>query len=370
MQNRKILVGISILILLIGLTIQEVVAKEIGEEAIVAEDSLIEDSITAVPSTQTYTGCLTTIGRWNMPKGVMYYVRLNSTPSGACLSGDVTISFVKKDYINTLEARIAKSESKIVNAEARIAKLEKLLTNVTRSGNNIYFNRANVHIRSGSGKTDGTVNGLGNLIVGYNELRTTGNYRTGSHNIIVGTKNNFNSFGGIVAGLNNELSGQYSSVTGGIYVEAAGFASSVSGGNKNIASGDYSSVTGGLSNTASHQYSSVSGGANNIASNYYSSISGGWYNVANGSFSSVSGGNSNTASGFDSSVSGGYSNTASGSYSSVSGGRENTASGHFSSVSGGMLGHPYGLASSISGGYNNIVNNDYYWIAGHLLPEQ
>lgn len=369
MQNSKILVGISILILLIGLTTQGVVANEAGKDVVMTEESLA-DSPSAVPSTQTYTGCLTTISRWNMPKGVMYFVRLSSTPAGTCLSGDIKISFVKKDYINTLESRIAKSESRVTSTEARIAKLEKLLTNVTRSGNNIYFNRANVHIRSGSGKTDGTVNGLGNLIVGYNEPRTTGNSRTGSHNIIVGSKNNYWSFGGIVAGLNNDVSGQYSSVTGGINNEAAGYVSSVSGGSKNIASGDYSSVTGGDTNTASHQYSSVNGGYKNVASYYWSSVSGGWDNVANGSYSSVSGGFFNVASSYYSSVSGGIQNTASGVASSVSGGAQNVAIGPYSSVSGGSLGHPYGSYSSISGGYNNIVNNDYYWIAGHIIPEQ
>jgi hypothetical protein len=33
----------------------------------------------------------------------------------------------------------------------------------------VYFDGCNVNIRSGSGATDGTLNGLGNLVVGYNE---------------------------------------------------------------------------------------------------------------------------------------------------------------------------------------------------------
>lgn len=298
MQNRKILgVGI-ILILLIGLTTQAVIAKESEKDAIVVEDSLVDDSITSVPSAQTYTGCLTTISRWNMPKGVLYFVRLNSTPAGTCISGDTTISFVKKDYINALETRITKSESSIAKSDARIAKLEKLLANVTRSGNNIYINRANLNIRDGSGSTDGPTNGLGNLIIGYNEKKGIEDIRTGSHNLIIGQNNNYKSYGGIVAGYNNEISGIYAFVTGGLYNTASGNFSSISGGDGNIASGSSSAISGGGYNIASGGSSSVSGGIGNKANgDGYASISGGWGNTASGRYSSISGGNARTVTG-------------------------------------------------------------------------
>jgi hypothetical protein len=38
-----------------------------------------------------------------------------------------------------------------------------------REGNGVIFEGCNVHVRSGAGATE-TVNGLGNLIVGYNEV--------------------------------------------------------------------------------------------------------------------------------------------------------------------------------------------------------
>lgn len=62
---------------------------------------------------------------------------------------------------------------------------------------------------SGSGSTEGTVNGRGNLIVGYNE-RLVGdtNIRTGSHNLVVGAFNNYSSYGGQVIGYNNTISSQ------------------------------------------------------------------------------------------------------------------------------------------------------------------
>jgi thiol-disulfide isomerase/thioredoxin len=51
--------------------------------------------------------------------------------------------------------------------ENRIAQLEALLLRVTREGDDITFEAVNVHIVSGSEFTDGLINGLGNLIVGY-----------------------------------------------------------------------------------------------------------------------------------------------------------------------------------------------------------
>src|SRR5207249_345749 len=74
--------------------------------------------------------------------------------------------------------------------ELPIAKILDFFSHVEMQnlGRDIVITGANLHIVNGRNDTD-TVNGLGNLIVGYNELRTfTGatNTRTGSHNIVVG----------------------------------------------------------------------------------------------------------------------------------------------------------------------------------------
>jgi hypothetical protein len=217
----------------------------------------------------------------------------------------------------------------------RMTTLENKLSAMTFDGaaNEVVITGANLRIVNGLGRTD-TTNGVGNLIVGYNELRQLSpefcpapinpdfckDTRTGSHNVVVGRQNNFSSFGGLVVGGFNQISGEFASV---------------SGGSNNAASGDFSSVTGGRNNTARGFAASVSGGFGNTASGTDSSASGGESNEASGNASSVSGGESNTASRFVSSVSGGSNNTASGLLSSVSGGSNNTASGDFSSVSGG-----------------------------------
>ena len=68
----------------------------------------------------------------------------------------------------------------------------------------MFFTGCNVNIQSGSGTTDGNVNGLGNLVVGY-DANTGGHARTGSHNLIVGDEHEYSSFGGLVAGFQNKI---------------------------------------------------------------------------------------------------------------------------------------------------------------------
>jgi hypothetical protein len=115
----------------------------------------------------------------------------------------------------------------------------------------VRFSGVNVQVVSGTGTTDGPVNGAGNLIVGYNERRGDGNdVRTGSHNLIVGQQHSYSAFGGLVAGILNTISANYASVSGGFRNTASGAAASVSGGVGNTASGDVASVSGGLSRSA------------------------------------------------------------------------------------------------------------------------
>ena len=164
-------------------------------------------------------------------------------------------------------------------------------------GYDVYLVGANLHIENGQGST-GTANGLGNLIIGCNELGSrTAEDRTGSHNLVVGFGHGYTSYGGLIAGYRNYTSGPYSSVSGGRSNTASGSCSSVSGGRCNSASGPESSVSGGAANTASAWCSWVTGGCMNTASAEQSSVSGGCMNTASGGWSSVSGGRAREAAG-------------------------------------------------------------------------
>ena len=297
--------------------------------------------------------------------------------------------------------------------ESQVSALETKLASVTteNGGQDVVFTGVNVHVRDGSGDTEGTVNGLGNLIVGYNEDTVAGGNatRTGSHNLVLGTENEYTSYGGFVGGTLNTISGAYSSVSGGYGNTASGDYSSVSGGNSNEASGGRSSVSGGNANEASGGRSSVSGGRENNASGYAASVNGGRDNEASGGYASVCGGIYNTASGGSATVLGGggdaasegneafayysvvvggrsnlagdlaganrwdgeasavlagFGNEALEDFTSISGGAINTVSGIYSSVSGGAGNTASGNSSSVSGGYNNETTADYSTIGG------
>lgn len=239
---------------------------------------------------------------------------------------DLVRAAVADDPSTAYLPAVAKAEE-VQSLEERVTALEDLLAHVSRDGDDIYVTGANLHVVNGTGATDGITNGLGNVIIGYNETRTArqeSNDRGGSHMLVVGSHNNYTSFGGIVAGFGNAARGPFAAVTGGSVNEATGVCAVVSAGKANIASGVYASVSGGD------------------------------FNEARGAYSSISGGVANTATGENASVSGGSGNESSGYYSSVSGGEDNRATG---------------ASASVSGGRKRQATGDYNWRAGELLQE-
>jgi hypothetical protein len=223
-----------------------------------------------------------------------------------------------------------------------LRKLRKLLTHITITKDDegrleIILSGVNLRIVNGLGQTDcideqgsplpNCPNGLGNLIVGYNEEPDVAppfvpEDRSGSHNLIIGRGHRFRSSGGFVAGSENTIDG---------------IGASISGGFGSVASGGHASVSGGFGNTASGGAASIGGGGLNTASGTESYVAGGEVNTASGFQASVIGGFRNVASGFNSSVSGGQFNTASGNHAAVSGGRNRTAEGEFDWVAGSLV---------------------------------
>ncbi len=271
----------------------------------------------------------------------------------------------------------------------RIEQLEALLAGVSRTENKIIFEGMNVQIVNGLGATNGNptystetdlekteVNGLGNLIVGYNEESSINTFiqKTGSHNVVIGHGHNYSSFGGLVVGQDNQIFGAYSSVSGGwrnsagsVWSSVSGGmlntagvtltnsrAPSVSGGIENIAWGNYSSVMGGFQNEAYGNTSTINGGSLNRTYDYFSSVNGGYSNWAQGGHSSISGGSFNRTAGLRSHVSGGINNEANGEDTVVSGGWNNIAEGNYSTV---------------SGGQNRTASGEFDWVAGSLFED-
>jgi hypothetical protein len=225
----------------------------------------------------------------------------------------------------------------------RVSALERTLTHVssvTGEGGRpeVVITGANLRIVNGLRGT-ATANGLGNLLVGYNEPRDDGdNERTGSHNVVVGLGHNFSRFGGLVVGRQNAIRGAFASVSGGFDNTAGSDSASVSGGIFNRASGPSASVSGGFDNMASGNAAAVSGGDGNTASGNAAMVSGGHGNTASGPTAAISGGEANMARGFSAAVGGGRNRRAewdfdwtTASTAAVSGGPGSTASGYAAS---------------------------------------
>lgn len=186
-----------------------------------------------------------------------------------------------QDSVATLQADLAGAKSRETGLTKRQRKLLDSFSTLSpfisvkkntingMKGPHVLFTGANIHIRSSAKSTaDGKpLTGLGNLVVGFNEEPTSPNYnprkdRGGSHNLIIGEKHRYSSFGGLVAGKGNTISNPGATVTGGSNNKATGHNASVLGGTGNTASGSAATVSGGQNNVVGGQSSSASGGFN------------------------------------------------------------------------------------------------------------
>jgi len=223
----------------------------------------------------------------------------------------------------------------------------------------VQFSGVNLQVINGSG-SESTLNGTGNLILGYDEKPGT---QTGSHNLLLGgIDNSDTSYGGILGGAGyNKISGAYASILGGASNTASGLASTITGGDSNKASAGYSLISGGCGNLAGSGTLSLSTICTNLAyTGYFASILGGAGNQAGVENASVSGGESNLAGGtFASSVSGGKENKATGEEATVSGGGGGEASAPLASVTGGRLGKATFRASTVLGGLEEVTEKEF-----------
>lgn len=216
---------------------------------------------------------------------------------------------------NALVAKVESLESQLADANNEIATLKDnsvlsldgwLTFDDTGEYPAAVFGGVNVQIVNDLGVT-GTTNGTGNLIVGYNEEHSLSretcsdgghwddqaacesdtevwgkNFRSGSHNLIVGLGHSYSQHSGLLAGTRNTATGASATVLG-VNNLASGYGASVTGGNINTASGAQASISGGSQNKAAGALSTVSGGSRNEASGTTSAVSGGWNREASGS---------------------------------------------------------------------------------------
>lgn len=297
------------------------------------------------------------------------------------------------DEINALKQELNAAKSEIATLKGQ--SLASHVSVRTVDGYpTVWIEGANLQVVSGEGTTDGDANpqantnrefnGLGNVIIGYNEsdflggslICTVAGYvtqadcenaggvftrgiRSGSHNLIVGANHSYSGHSGIVSGERNTIGGHGSSVIAAQQSSSSGDYSVVVTGWKNSATGPLSAVIAGGVNDAIGSGSVIAGGSGNntLGGGVDSSIFGGNFNKASKRHASVFGGANNHAIGEYSVVIGGGSNSdaalgnqASGDYSVVVGGQKNRASGQWAGVLGGGRNIASGTASVVSGG--------------------
>ncbi len=188
-----------------------------------------------------------------------------------------TLTAASENTATQIADEAAARQNADTSLQTGIAALQTTTQFISVVGGEMYITGTNVHIVNGLGSTN-TINGFGNLTVGYNARGNgSGDIRTGSHNIVAGDANSYSAYGGLVVGKGNTISDRYASISGGGFNTASGAFSSVSGGNTNTASGNSASVSGGNMNTANAQHSSVSGGVFNTAGGIRASVSGGLF---------------------------------------------------------------------------------------------
>lgn len=90
------------------------------------------------------------------------------------------------DGASPLAATIVQLTSDMSAAQGDLAAVESKTAALSTSGTDVFLTGVNVFIRDGSGSTAGPTNGLGNLILGYDEDASGTLDRSGSHNLVVG----------------------------------------------------------------------------------------------------------------------------------------------------------------------------------------
>jgi hypothetical protein len=276
--------------------------------------------------------------------------------------------------------------------------------------------RVNVQIVNGLGFTTGgppntpvVTNGLGNLIVGYGEP-SPGQVedRTGSHNLLVGTRHAYAGVGGAAIGYDSEIAGLWGAALGGRRLSVDGLACVAVGGEGNEVQGASSLVAGGFGNTVDFLYSTVVGGRANASSSRYGAVVGGygngtesaaWYAtivggegnevVGDGGHNVVVGGEQNRASGLNTFIGGGMGNETTSTWATVVGGSHNAASysasvfggsqnvageappmnALYPTVVGGRGNRATGDGATVGGGRARTAAGADDWVAGGLFQD-
>lgn len=115
-----------------------------------------------------------------------------------------------------------RAEREMAELRQRVAELEAIVEGLSRDDDgDLVLSGANLRIVNGTGTTVGENNGVGNLIIGYDEehedpwSRNAGGVKLASHSLILGPHHSYRTVGSVVAGAHHTVFGENSAAVGG-----------------------------------------------------------------------------------------------------------------------------------------------------------
>lgn len=221
------------------------------------------------------------------------------------------------EFLVGIQTTIVSLQNQVIALQTELAEVQSHLVfglndyvSVIDSTNTVMVSGANFQVTNGLGAAPNSwlgqtgTNGLGNLIIGYNEETGYAEeyVRTGSHNLVIGVGHSYMGYGNIIGGMRNVVNGQYSAC---ISREAE-----MTWGNVNV-------LLGGIGSTMLNTSHSVmiGGDGNTLGTDStdtrFSVLAGGRFNHIQGGYANVIvGGSSNvtTLDGTNRSLFGGHGN--------------------------------------------------------------
>jgi len=146
--------------------------------------------------------------------------------------------------VDSIDSDLASLSDEVDDIEPGIADLSTYLS-VDTSTDTVLIDGANLQVVSGSGSTSGTVNGLGNVLIGYDE--DSGDDKSGSHNLVMGRYHSYASYGSIVHGYNHSITsgGLDSATLGGLGASISARGSVAVSGVYGVLDDEYAATMGG-----------------------------------------------------------------------------------------------------------------------------
>lgn len=172
--------------------------------------------------------------------------------------------------LDAVTQRIEELEVALADREARIEELEAKTAPMEVEGDAVRLVGVNLYIQNGEGDTMARRNGVGNLIVGYDEGPESD--KLGSHNIIVGPDHTYSGLANIVSGRGNVVVDE-SVILGASFSDASNQSVVIGGHNNDGGAG--SVVIGGHLNEGSADGSVIIAGKGNLTLGSYSAVLGG-----------------------------------------------------------------------------------------------